>query len=378
MKEVGIYIHIPFCKSKCYYCDFVSFSGMGKYVDGYINALVKELIHKSKNNYYIKTIFIGGGTPSIIDEKYIKQIMDTIKDYFDYDPKMEVTIEVNPGTVTEEKLKTYYDLGINRLSVGLQSANDKILKEIGRIHSFEEYKNTIKLAKKVGFKNINSDIIVGLPNQTIYDVENTIDELVKLKLKHISVYSLILEENTRLYELVQTNMVELPDDELERYMYWYAKRRLEDEGYIHYEISNFAKKGYESKHNLDCWSQKEYIGFGINAASYEDDTRYKNIVSIENYIKNIENGEFDNNVIIEEKQSKKDKANEYVILGLRKIDGLNIIDFENKFKINFDSLYKNKINKLISMGLIYLHDNNVKLTDKGIDLANIVWEEFID
>ena len=378
MKEVGIYIHIPFCKSKCYYCDFVSFSGMGKYVDGYINALVKELIHKSKNNYYIKTIFIGGGTPSIIDEKYIKQIMDTIKEYFDYDPKMEVTIEVNPGTVTEEKLKTYYDLGINRLSVGLQSANDKILKEIGRIHSFEEYKNTIKLAKKVGFKNINSDIIVGLPNQTIYDVENTIDELVKLKLKHISVYSLILEENTRLYELVQTNMVELPDDELERYMYWYAKRRLEDEGYIHYEISNFAKKGYESKHNLDCWSQKEYIGFGINAASYEDDTRYKNIVSIENYIKNIENGEFDNNVIIEEKQSKKDKANEYVILGLRKIEGLNIIDFENKFKINFDSLYKNKINKLISMGLIYLHDNYVKLTDKGIDLANIVWEEFID
>ena len=378
MKEVGIYIHIPFCKSKCYYCDFVSFSGMGKYVDGYINALVKELIHKSKNNYYIKTIFIGGGTPSIIDEKYIKQIMDTIKDYFDYDPKMEVTIEVNPGTVTEEKLKTYYDLGINRLSVGLQSANDKILKEIGRIHSFEEYKNTIKLAKKVGFKNINSDIIVGLPNQTIYDVENTIDELVKLKLKHISVYSLILEENTRLYELVQTNMVELPDDELERYMYWYAKRRLEDEGYIHYEISNFAKKGYESKHNLDCWSQKEYIGFGINAASYEDDTRYKNIVSIENYIKNIENGEFDDNVIIEEKQSKKDKANEYVILGLRKIEGLNIIDFENKFKISFDSLYKNKINKLISMGLIYLHDNNVKLTDKGIDLANIVWEEFID
>ena len=378
MKEVGIYIHIPFCKSKCYYCDFVSFSGMGKYVDGYINALVKELIHKSKNNYYIKTIFIGGGTPSIIDEKYIKQIMDTIKEYFDYDPKMEVTIEVNPGTVTEEKLKTYYDLGINRLSVGLQSANDKILKEIGRIHSFEEYKNTIKLAKKVGFKNINSDIIVGLPNQTIYDVENTIDELVKLKLKHISVYSLILEENTRLYELVQTNMVELPDDELERYMYWYAKRRLEDEGYIHYEISNFAKKGYESKHNLDCWSQKEYIGFGINAASYEDDTRYKNIVSIENYIKNIENGEFDNNVIIEEKQSKKDKANEYVILGLRKIEGLNIIDFENKFKISFDSLYKNKINKLISMGLIYLYDNNVKLTDKGIDLANIVWEEFID
>ena len=378
MKEVGIYIHIPFCKSKCYYCDFVSFSGMGKYVDGYINALVKELIHKSKNNYYIKTIFIGGGTPSIIDEKYIKQIMDTIKEYFDYDPKMEVTIEVNPGTVTEEKLKTYYDLGINRLSVGLQSANDKILKEIGRIHSFEEYKNTIKLAKKVGFKNINSDIIVGLPNQTIYDVENTIDELVKLKLKHISVYSLILEENTRLYELVQTNMVELPDDELERYMYWYAKRRLEDEGYIHYEISNFAKKGYESKHNLDCWSQKEYIGFGINAASYEDDTRYKNIVSIENYIKNIENGEFDDNVIIEEKQSKKDKANEYVILGLRKIEGLNIIDFENKFKISFDSLYKNRINKLISMGLIYLHDNYVKLTDKGIDLANIVWEEFID
>ena len=378
MKEVGIYIHIPFCKSKCYYCDFISFSGKEKYIEDYVNALIEEIKHKSINNYHVNTIFIGGGTPSIIDAKYIKEIIETIKEYYDYSSEMEVTIEVNPGTVTKEKLETYYKCEINRLSVGLQSANDNILKEIGRIHTFEEYKNTIEIAKKVGFKNINSDIIIGLPNQTIYDIENTIDEMIKLELKHISVYSLILEENTKLFELVNNDKIKLPDDELERYMYWYAKRRLEDEGYKHYEISNFAKPGYESKHNLDCWNQKEYIGFGINAASYEDDTRYKNIISLNNYIKNIENKDFDKNKIIEEKQSKKDKANEYVILGLRKIDGIDSIEFENKFKINFDSLYRNKINKLISMGLIYLHENKVKLTDKGIDLANIVWEEFID
>ena len=378
MKEVGIYIHIPFCKSKCYYCDFISFSGKEKYIEDYVNALIEEIKQKSFNNYHVNTIFIGGGTPSIIDAKYIKEIIETIKEYYDYSSEMEVTIEVNPGTATKEKLETYYKCGINRLSVGLQSANNQILKEIGRIHTFEEYKNTIEIAKKVGFKNINSDIIIGLPNQTIYDIENTIDEMIKLKLTHISVYSLILEENTKLYELVNNDKVKLPDDEMERYMYWYAKRRLEDEGYIHYEISNFAKPGYESKHNLDCWYQKEYIGFGLNAASYEDDIRYKNIISLNNYIKNIENKDFEKNKIIEEKQSKKDKANEYVILGLRKIAGIDSIEFENKFKINFDSLYRNKINKLISMGLIYLHDNKIKLTDKGIDLANIVWEEFID
>lgn len=380
-KNVGIYIHIPFCKSKCYYCDFNSFAGKEAKIEKYIKALKREIEYEKSREedkkYIIKTIYIGGGTPSYINEEYIKEVLETIKDNFYLDENIEITIEVNPGTADLKKLKMYYELGINRLSIGLQSSVDKLLKEVGRIHTYKEFKETVELAKKVGFKNINADVMIGLPNQTIYDIEDTLNKLISLNLMHISVYSLIIEPETRLEELINSKKLKLVDEEIERYMYWFSKRKLEESGYIHYEISNFAKMDYRSKHNVDCWNQKEYIGFGVSASSYKDNKRYKNIDCIEQYIENIEKNNLEKNVIIEEVQDKETMMKEYILLGLRKINGININKFREKFQTTPLVRYNKQLTKLLQENLIIINTNNIRLSKKGLDLANIVWEEFI-
>ena len=388
MKEIGIYVHIPFCKQKCKYCDFNSFANKGEYIEKYIKCVQKEIknvgdrVRLNSNGDYTnlpiaKTIYIGGGTPSFIDEKYIEDILKTIETNFEIDKNIEETIEINPGTVNLEKLKKYRDIGINRLSIGLQTSNNNLLKLIGRIHNYEQFLQTINLAKTVGFKNINVDTMIGLPNQTIYDVEDTLNKLINLDVTHISVYSLIVEEGTEIEKEIQNGSLTLPDEELERYMYWFAKRKLEENGYIHYEISNFAKIPYRSKHNVDCWNQKEYIGFGVSASSYENNIRYRNIDSIEEYIKNIENEKEIKNVIVEEKQNKQTKMNEYMILGLRKINGVSITEFRRKFELSPLQVYNKELTSLLREGLINIDTNNIRLSKKGLDLANIVWEEFI-
>lgn len=377
MKEIGIYVHIPFCKSKCYYCDFASFADKDELIDRYVKAVKSEIYHRQSEEYIIKTIYIGGGTPSYIPEKYIEEILAMIENCFLVSNDAEITIEVNPGTVNKSKLSAYMNSGINRLSVGLQSANNELLKKIGRIHSLEDYEKTINLAQKVGFKNINTDIIIGLPDQTIYDVENAINKVVSLGINHISIYSLIVEENTKMEQMLNSKKYSLPDEEMERYMYWFAKRKLEDEGFNHYEISNFAKEGMQSKHNMDCWNQKEYLGFGSAAASYENKVRYKNIEAVNSYIKNIEENSLEKNLRIEEKQTEIDEMNEFMILGLRKIKGVDVIRFKNKFLKSPFKVYKEKLKKLFDEGLIFVAPNVIRLTDKGLDLANIVWEEFV-
>ena len=388
MKEIGIYVHIPFCKQKCKYCDFNSFANKGEYIEKYVKCVQKEIknvgdrVRLNSNGDYTnlpiaKTIYIGGGTPSFIDEKYIEDILKTIETNFEIDKNIEVTIEINPGTVNLEKLKKYRDIGINRLSIGLQTSNNNLLKLIGRIHNYEQFLQTINLAKTVGFKNINVDTMIGLPNQTIYDVEDTLNKLINLDVTHISVYSLIVEEGTEIEKEIQNGSLTLPDEELERYMYWFAKRKLEESGYMHYEISNFAKIPYRSKHNVDCWNQREYIGFGVSASSYENNIRYRNIDSIEEYIKNIENDKETKNVIIEEKQNKQTKMNEYMILGLRKINGVSITEFRRKFELSPLQVYNKELTRLLREGLINIDTNNIRLSKKGLDLANIVWEEFI-
>ncbi len=388
MKEIGIYVHIPFCKSKCYYCDFNSFTNKGEYIEKYVKCLKKEIknvgdrVRRNSNCNYAelsiaKTLYIGGGTPSFIDAKYIEQIMDTIQTNFEIDKNIEATIEVNPGTVTLKKLQKYREIGINRLSIGLQTSNDNLLKLIGRIHNFEQFLQTVNLAKLAGFTNINVDVMIGLPNQTIYDVEDTLNKIIKLDVTHISVYSLIVEEGTKIEKLLDNDTLKLPDEEIERYMYWFAKRKLEENGYIHYEISNFAKIPYRSKHNLDCWNQKEYIGFGVSASSYEEGIRYRNKDEIEEYIKNIEEEQERKNVIIDEKQDKQTMMNEYMILGLRKITGININEFRRKFEVSPLYKYNKELTKLVREGLINIDTNNIRLSKKGLDLANLVWEEFI-
>ena len=375
MKEIGIYIHIPFCIKKCEYCDFVSYCNKEKYVPQYINALKKEIKKNINKEYKITTIYIGGGTPSSIEENYIADIIETIKlNMNDENLKefknVEITIEVNPGTVNEEKLQVYKKIGINRLSIGLQETHDELLKSIGRIHTYEEFLKTYNLARKIGFNNINVDLMIALPNQTIQDIKENLEKIIKLNPEHISVYSLILEEGTPFYNKYTENKIKLPDEKLERNMYWYVKNTLENNGYIHYEISNFSKKGFESKHNMNCWNQEEYLGFGVAAHSYNNKTRYSNTNSIEEYIKG-------SNKIIHEEQTLEDMQKEYMLLRLRKIEGINIQKFKNKFAQNPIFIFKEQLSKLVDEELIVIDGNEIKLTNKGLDLANIVWEEFI-
>lgn len=386
-KQIGLYIHIPFCKQKCSYCDFCSYANKESFIKRYIQCVLKEIIEVGNNNkidfengkddlFLVKTIYIGGGTPSLIDSKYIVQIIEDIKLNFEIDEKAEITIEVNPGTVTLEKLEDYNKAGINRLSIGLQSTHEHLLKEIGRIHTYLDFLDTFRFAREAGFENINVDLMIGLPNQTLAEVQDSIEEIVSMEPEHISVYSLILEEGTPLFKKVEEGL-ELPDEELERKMYWTVKRILETNGYNHYEISNFAKQGYESKHNLDCWNQKEYIGFGVAAHSYTNGIRYSNIENLEQYIKNYEEDKTEENLVFHEKQDMETMQKEYMLLGLRKIDGVSIQEFKIKFVANPVFLYHDKLEKLVNEELVEIDGDQIKLTNKGLDLANIVWEEFI-
>lgn len=388
MKDIGIYVHIPFCKHKCYYCDFISYANKESLVERYINVLIREITDVATGNrldyengidelFNVNTIYIGGGTPSFIESKYIVNIISTIKEYFKINENAEITLEVNPGTVNENKLKDYFNAGVNRLSIGLQATNDSLLKEIGRIHTYEEFLNTYKLARKIGFKNINADLMIGLPKQTIEDVEKAVNDLIKLGLEHISVYSLILEEGTVLEEQIRSGKLKLPEDEEEREMYWKVKSILEANGYIHYEISNFAKKGYESQHNLDCWRQKEYVGFGVAAHSYTNDVRYSNIENLEEYIENYENDKLEETFIFNEKLTHNMKVKEYMMLGLRKLKGVSIQEFKEKFAANPIYVFKNELEKLVNEDLLEIDGDYIRLTKKGLDLANLVWEEFV-
>lgn len=381
IKELGIYVHIPFCKQKCYYCDFVSYANGEKKVEEYIKALKKEIREESKNinkeDYIINTIYIGGGTPSFIEEKYISEIVYEIKENYNVEKEAEITIEVNPGTVNEEKLKEYKNIGINRLSIGLQSTKNELLKEIGRIHTYEEFLNCYTLARKVEFKNINVDLMLGLPNQTLENVEESLKEVIKLQPQHISFYSLIIEEDTPIEKMIGQEKINLPDEELERKMYWNAKKILEENNYIHYEISNFAKKGYESKHNLNCWNQKEYLGFGVAAHSYFENKRYCNTNCIEEYCKNINDENINKNRTICEIQTEEEKKKEYMLLGLRKIEGIDIQEFKNIFIENPIYKFHKELEKLVNEDLVEIDLNQIKLTNKGLDFANLVWKEFV-
>ncbi len=367
MNEVNLYIHIPFCKKKCFYCDFISYPNKDDYIEEYIDTVIKEYSNYKAEEYIIKTVYIGGGTPSYIDSKYIVKLLKEIN----LEMADEITIEINQGTVTKEKLINYKNSGINRLSIGLQATQDTLLKEIGRIHTYNEFLNTYNMARDIGFKNINIDLMLGLPKQTLEDIIRSVKKIIELKPEHISIYSLILEEGTKMYDMVNKQKCTLPKEDEEREMYWAVKNILEKNGYNHYEISNFAKNGYYSKHNIDCWNQKEYIGIGVAAHSYLNNRRYSNLGNIEEYIKKYNDKE------IHEIQDKISQEKEYMILGLRKLEGVYISEFELKFNENPIYLFRNELNKLVNLELIEIDLNNIRLTDKGLDLANIVWEEFI-
>lgn len=427
--ELGIYIHIPFCVKKCDYCDFISYSNCFDMQEKYVEKLLEEIEENNSllRNNFISTIYIGGGTPSAIKPELIKKILNKIYDVAgieieknngtsngskkvignempDKKEKIEITIEVNPGTTTKNNLQMYKNCGINRLSIGLQSTDDDILKEIGRIHNYEQFLDTYKWAEEAGFENINVDLMIGLPGQDVEILKNSLEDVVNLKPepKHISVYSLIVEENTKIEQRIDSGELSLPDDEEERRQYHYMKNFLELKGYKHYEISNFARPGFESKHNMNCWEQKQYVGFGVAASSYVKGVRYTNTSSLEKYL-NVDKSKKNQNVesmeskiktenkiekenekvgfksvrIIEEIQNKLDMEKEFMMLGLRKLDGVSISKFEQKFGENPIFLFRNELQKLVEEDLLVVDLDDIKLTSKGLDLANLVWEEFV-
>lgn len=378
MDRFGIYVHIPFCRKKCKYCDFISFASYEEKYKEYAECLIKEIRNKKiEKPKAISTIYLGGGTPSILESEDIVKILNAIKERFEIEENCEITIEVNPGTITKQKLEDYKNTGVNRLSIGLQSTSDRILKLIGRIHTYEEFLNTYNLAKEVGFENINVDLMLAIPTQTESELIDSLQKVIELEPNHISLYSLILEEGTELDKMISDGQYELLDENLERQMYWKTKNLLELNGYNHYEISNFSKKGFESKHNMDCWNQEEYIGFGLAAHSYYDDMRFSNIDALEIYMRNIKNNDFEKNVEIHEIQDKPAQMREFMMIGLRKIDGVKISNFERKFRINPLFYFRFEISKLTDEELIEVDLDNIKLTKKGLDLANQVFEEFV-
>lgn len=388
-KHFGIYVHIPFCIKKCAYCDFVSFGGCDDNLkERYVEALKKEIRDKDAkdvlendeekfSNNIVDTIYIGGGTPSVIDSKYIGEILDEIKKKYSVSEDAEITIEVNPGTVDEEKLSDYKRFGINRISMGLQTSDNELLDLIGRIHTYEEFEEAYKLVKKVGFDNINVDLMIGLPTQTLEDVSKSVMKVISLFPTHVSLYSLINEEGTPLTQDIEDGFLPECDEDLERKMYWEAKYTLESAGFFQYEISNFAEIGKESKHNLNCWNQESYIGYGLASHSYYKNVRFSNTTNINEYIDRINLGNIKDIINIEEIQDDISKEKEYIMLGLRKFEGVNSNLFKEKFGKDLFIEYKNEIEKLEKEELITKRLDGIALSKKGIDFANLAFEEFV-
>lgn len=377
MKELSIYIHIPFCSSKCFYCDFTSFSGQSNRVKEYIDSLIVELsLHKdSLQDYRIKTIFIGGGTPSAIDAKYIFKVLDYIYKNFNISSDMEVSMELNPGTIEFEKLNIYKEAGINRISMGLQTFNNNILKKLGRIHSAEDFLQSYNMLNNAGFENINVDLMFNLPDQTISDGMKDVEALVRLGVKHISYYSLIIEPGTLMHKWHQENRLKLLDEDSERKLYYNVKDFLKENGYQHYEISNFSMKDYECKHNMVYWKIKPYIGVGLSSHSYLNNKRFWNTDDLSSYIQELKKGKLP----IEEDEiiSKDIEMAEFCIFGLRLVEGIDKREFKDRFGVDIKVLYKDPIEKHKNSDLLFEDDRYLKLTDKGLDLANIVEVDFL-
>lgn len=370
----SLYVHIPFCKKKCAYCDFPSYDGRDELIPQYLDALNFELEY-----YYslykrpaVRTIYVGGGTPTLLADEQLSTLFTTIKNDFDIENGAEITIEANPGTITREKLKTLINAGVNRLSLGAQTFNNSHLKKIGRIHNDREIIDAFNMAREAGFENINLDLIFALPGESMKDWQESLAKAIKLNPEHISTYNLQLEEGTPLHAEKLKGGLKLPDEGTELEMYKYAIKYLEDNGYSHYEISNFAKPGRECRHNLIYWTMQNYIGAGAGAHSFIDNARTANSPSLEKYLTKDMAA-----IKTEHRNTKKESMQEMIFLGLRLIQGFNIGDFTNRFGISMREIYKKELAELIDEGLIELNGKNIRLTENGLFLANEVFKRFL-
>ncbi len=381
-KELELYIHIPFCVKKCAYCDFLSAPAKKEERESYVRALIKEIDHYKKLSefYTISTIFIGGGTPSLLEAEQIVRILNKINETFTVAKNAEISMEMNPGTLKPGALQGYREAGVNRVSFGLQSANEKELKLLGRIHTWEDFQEAYEEARSVGFDNINVDLISSIPGQTLSSWEETLKKVAELSPEHISAYSLIIEEGTPFYERYgegKEGEKDLPEEETERAIYKGTKEILSEFGYERYEISNYAREGYACRHNLGYWERKEYLGFGIGAASLMEEVRWSNIRDIETYIKNAENGCIEANQEAREVLTLQERIEEFLFLGLRKMEGISLEEYEDTFGKSIFDDYEKVIRKLEKENLIKVEKDRMFLMEKGIDVSNYVFVEFM-
>lgn len=384
--EKGIYIHIPFCVHKCIYCDFLSAPADDAVKYAYTKALINEIrntadkqvidkqINDNQTRDKITSIFFGGGTPSVLPDGCIADILMAVRDCFDIEDDAEITMECNPGTVNESRLSEYRAAGVNRLSFGLQSADNNELKMLGRIHTFEQFVESFRLARKAGFNNINVDLMSAIPGQTEATLENTFDKVMALQPEHISVYSLILEDGTYLADNID-KFPPVPDEDEDRRMYHMTKERLHRAGYERYEISNYSRKGFECRHNLLYWNRGEYYGFGCSAAGFIGNERYSDIRDVKKYIEL--NGDIEKLHENIENLTKEDAIEEFMFLGLRKMAGVDVMDFQRRFGVPIENVYAKEIEHNVDKGLLIRQGDMLKLTEYGIDICNTVMSDFI-
>lgn len=376
---LGLYIHVPFCAQKCNYCDFNSYKIEEKnQKTDYLISIRKEMeLYKEEfKNKEFTSVFLGGGTPSILTPEELTTLMENIYSNFNIGKDAEITMECNPGTLDKAKLKAIKSLGINRLSMGLQVTQDHHLKYIGRIHTYEQFEKNYKDAIEVGINNINVDLMYSLPNQSFDEWKETLNKIINLNPSHISAYSLILEEGTKFYDMYLNKEFELNDEEVDINIYNYTIDTLCKNGYHQYEISNYSKEGYECKHNIVYWKCDNYLGLGPGASGYINNYRYSNICDIKGYNKCLE---YDKRPI-EEKNilSKKDEMEEFIFMGLRMNKGINLDEFYKRFNIDFKHRYNDILGKLKNLNLIIEQNNNIILTQRGREISNTVFVEFID
>lgn len=383
MKRVGIYIHIPFCARKCNYCDFYSLALGEDEKKNYIEALkreIKEVSTRVSADYEVYTIYFGGGTPSIIKADYIKEVLDVIKSNFklykdDFYP--EITIECNPKTVDMNKLSIYKEAGINRISLGLQSTDNDELKLLGRIHTYEDFLESYEMVRKSGFKNVNIDLMSAIPNQKIKTYEKSLNEIIKLNPEHISSYSLIIEEGTpffKKYSEDASNFKDLPSEDEDREMYVLTSEKLGKAGYERYEISNYAKKEFYSRHNTSYWDRVPYLGFGVGASSFFEDERYKNMANLKEYIEKAGKEDIREEIT---KLSLNDAMSEFMFLGLRKTAGVSKNEFKKSFTFSVEKIFGKIIEKHVKNKLLLDDGEFLRLTDRGLDISNYVISYFL-
>ena len=376
-KDLGLYIHIPFCVKKCEYCDFLSWSAGEEEREQYVNALLSEIesYKEFAKGYRVSTVFIGGGTPSVLLPKQMERILQKVYEVFDLEKRPEITIEVNPGTVDEEKLQCYKENKINRLSIGLQSVKDDKLRLLGRIHTYQDFVDSYELARKVGFDNISLDLISSIPGQTLQEWKEELETAAAQKPEHISVYQLIIEEGTPFYEKYAEHPELLPDEETSREIYLWTGKFLKEAGYEQYEISNYAKSGKESRHNLKYWERGDYLGLGLGAASMVRNIRMSNTKDMKVYLERCSQPKSmrEDVQFLEEPRQME----EFMFLGLRKTRGISKKEFRRIFGRDIDMVYEKALHKCLENGMLVEHKDWISLSEEGVLLSNAVLSEFL-